>query len=318
MAYRIVSLDGGGIRGLITSRLLERLEAAGPGMLGRVDLYAGTSTGGILALALAAGLAPDEISALYRDKGPDIFADDTILDAIPLHPDRLVVADYRNRALRAALEERFGDLRLGDLPKHVVVSAFDLDSEVVTKAGLRSWKPKFFHNFPEESDDAEQLVVNVAMRTSAAPTFFPTWQGFIDGGVAANNPSMCGLAQALDPQTGGQALEDIALLSLGTGGNPRWIEGDHDWGVLEWAPKLIDMILGGVAGVADFQCRQILGDRYARLDLVLPRAIGLDEVEAVRELEQLADGAGIDAATRWLGRYFGDESVPPAGTGSAA
>jgi uncharacterized protein len=308
--YRVLALDGGGIRGLLTSRLLERLESARPGFLGRVDLFAGTSTGGILALALAAGLSPGEISALYRVQGPHIFADDTIFDALA-HIDRLVIADYRNRALRDALAERFGELRLRDLAKKVVVSTFDLDSGVVTKAGVRSWKPKFFHNFPEPGDDADQLVADVAMRTSAAPTFFPTWQGYVDGGVAANNPSMCGLAQALDPGTGGQVLADVELLSIGTGISPAWIEGDdHDWGLAEWAPHLVSIILDGVAGVADFQCRQILGDRYLRLDAVLPRGIGLDDVSAIPDLDDLADATDLGGTIRWLDEHFaGDETA---------
>lgn len=303
-AYRVLSFDGGGIRGLLTSRLLERLETADPGWLDAVDLFAGTSTGGILALALAAGLPPRRISALYRDQGPHIFADDTILDAVG-HLDRLVIADYRNSALRDALQREFHGMRLRDLPRKVVVSTFDLDSGAVTKAGVRSWKPKFVHNFPEDSDDAEQLVVDVAMRTTAAPTFFPTWQGFIDGGVAANNPSMCGLAQALDPATGAQDLDGVALLSVGTGVTPKWIEGDdHDWGLVEWAPHLLGIMFDGIAGVADFQCRQILGERYARLDVVLPRPMGMDEAAAIPELESLADTADVGPASDWLREHF--------------
>lgn len=307
MAYRVLALDGGGIRGLLTSRLLERLEESHPGFLGGIDLFAGTSTGGILALALAAGFTPERISALYRDQGPHIFADDTILDEVG-HLDRLVIADYRNRALRDALGEQFGEMRLGDLQRKVVVSTFDLDSGVVTRAGLRSWKPKFFHNFPEASDDAEQLVVDVAMRSSAAPTFFPTWQGYVDGGVAANNPSMCGLAQALDPNTGGQRLDDVVLLSVGTGASPKWIEGDHDWGLAEWAPHLLGIILDGVAGVADFQCRQILGPRYRRIDLVLPRAIGLDDIGAIPDLGELADAVDLTGSLGWLAEHFPEET----------
>lgn len=302
--YRVLALDGGGIRGLLTSVLLERLEAACPGFLASIDLFAGASAGGILALSLAAGIPPAEMSALFRDKGPNIFANDTIFDALG-HIDRLVIADYRNNTLKATLEERFGERRLGGLPRKVVVATFDLDSEHVTKAGVRSWKPKFFHNFPEETTDAEQLVVDLAMRTSAAPAFFPTYQGYIDGGVIANNPSLCGLAQALDPATGGQRLRNVALLSVGTGLSPKWIEGGtHDWGLAEWAPNLLGIMMDGVAGVADFQCRQILGERYLRLDVVLPRPIGLDDIDAIGDLEDLATTADIDVAAKWIDAHL--------------
>ncbi len=187
-------------------------------------------------------------------RGPRIFADDTVFDLLG-HVDRLVIADYRNKALHEALTEQFG----------------------------------------------------------AAPTYFPTWQGYIDGGVAANNPSVCGLAQALDPATGGQRLEDVVLLSLGTGASPRRIEGDdHDWGLAEWAPNLVGIMLDGVAGVADFQCRQILGPRYHRVDVVLPRAVGMDEHRAIPELDALGESADTAPAVAWLAEHFARSEDEPA------
>lgn len=302
--YRVLSLDGGGIRGILTSRLLERLEDARTGFLGGVDLFAGTSTGGILALGLAAGLSPRDITELYRTQGATIFANDTIFDAFG-HADKLVMADYRTEPLKKELEERFGDLRLGDLERKVVVATFQLDSEVVTKEGVRSWKPKFVHNFPEASTDSEQLVADVALRTTAAPTYFPVYQGFIDGGVAANNPAMCALAQALDPATANQHLDDVALLGVGTGVRPHYIEGEtHDWGYAQWAASLVGIVMGGVSGVADFQCRQVLGERYHRLDVVLPRDIALDAVDDVDFLEDLATAHDIADAVAWLASHW--------------
>ncbi len=73
--YRILSLDGGGIRGVLTARLLERIAEVRPEFLGRVDLFAGTSTGSILAIGLAMGLTPTRLVALYREQGPLIFRD---------------------------------------------------------------------------------------------------------------------------------------------------------------------------------------------------------------------------------------------------
>lgn len=77
---------------------------------------------------------------------------------------------------------------------------------------------------------------------------------------------MCALAQALHPPTGGQDLEDIVLLSLGTGHNPHYVPIQHgDWGVLHWATKIITLVMEGSAGLADYQCKQLLGRRYLRL-----------------------------------------------------
>jgi len=300
--YRILSLDGGGIRGLLTSRLLERIEAASPGFLGSIDLFAGTSTGAILALALASGRKPARISKLYRDHGAEIF-DQTLFDALG-DVDKIVRADYDGAPLKRTLQDEFGNRRLGDLRRKVLVSAFDLDSGE-PRGGVRSWKPKFFHNFVEATDDRDQLLVDVAMRSCAAPTYFPVYQGFVDGGVVANNPSMCALAQALHKPTGGQTPGKVVLLSLGTGANPRYLGADDEsWGYVQWAPHFLSMMFEGPSGIADFECQQILGARYRRINPVLPEKIGLDAFDKCDDLEQLADGVDLRQLSRWVDHYF--------------
>lgn len=302
--YHVLSLDGGGIRGLLTSRILERLEQARPGFLDSLDLIAGTSSGGIIALGLAAGLTAQRVSSLFRDRGGEIFPAD-LGDALG-DVDRLAIADYPSVPLHEELHDVFGDITLGELKKHVVVSAFDLDTVVPGDDGLRAWKPKFFQNFDTDPNDLEELVVDVAMRTSAAPTYFPMYQGYVDGGVVANNPSVCALAQALDPRAAARPLAHVSLLSVGTGINPRFVQGyDYDWGLLQWAPNLVGIMLGGVSGVADFQCRQILGERYLRIDPLLAEDISLDAVDRIPELECVADDADLNKAQRWITDQFG-------------
>lgn len=315
--YRIVSFDGGGIRGIYTLVLLKRLEEKRPGFLGKADLLAGTSTGGIIALGLAAGMSVDDLIAFYRDHGGDVFADtwfDDLRDA-----GRILRADYDNRNLKKILVKIFGPARLRDLGKRVLIPTFDLDSGPASrglrrgKSGsgrIRTWKPKFFHNFPGlESDGAESLV-DVALRTTAAPTYFPSYQGFVDGGVVANNPSMAALAQALDERgkrraENGVRLEDLRLLSLGTGYSPQFIPGErHNWGYLQWAKPVIDLMFDGMMGVADYQCARLLGGHYHRLAPVLPEQIAMDEVKKVGELVKCAKRASIVKTAKWLEREF--------------
>lgn len=304
MSFNILSLDGGGIRGLLTCRLLQRIQETHPGFLENVDLIAGTSTGGILALGIAAGVPLDEIADIYEKKGSSIFSQDFWDRFGDL--DRLEVSDYDNRSLKAELTDIFKNLRLGDLKKKVLISSFKLDSGPVLMPSVRAWKPKFFHNLdvkpPKVNRDCDELAVDVALRTSAAPTFFPLYQGYADGGVVANNPSMCALAQALDPETGGpRALADILLLSVGTGATSKWLpEVDNRWGIIPWGRNLISIMMDGVSGVADYQCRQLLGSNYIRLNVNFQREISLDNLKEVPNLNMAARAASTAVVDAWF------------------
>ena len=185
----------------------------------------------------------------------------------------------------------------GQPPSTAPAPAFGPDNP----APLRTWKPKFFHNFPGPDSDGKELVVDVALRTAAAPSFFPVYQGYADGGVFANNPSMAALAQALEPSTGGQNLADISLLSLGTGrGNQFITTQDADWGWVQWAPHIIDIMLGGSSGVAEYECRQLLGPRFHRLDPLLPETINLGDVAKIPRLVEIAERVMLEATIDWL------------------
>lgn len=185
-----------------------------------------------------------------------MFADSLLDDIVDLW--NVVGAEYSTTHLKKILTRHFGDDTLSTIlalhAKHVLIPSFDLDA---VKNGERRWKPKFFHNFAGPESDGAELIVDVALRTAAAPSYFPAYPGYIDGGVVCNNPSVAALAQALDPGTGGQVLADVRILSFGTGYYPQYIRGRrHDWGLAQWARPLIDIMLEGTMGASDFQCRQ--------------------------------------------------------------
>jgi patatin-like phospholipase/acyl hydrolase len=307
MAYRILSLDGGGIRGLISTIVLMRLsrEKGLEGWLERTQLLAGTSTGALIALALARGLALEEILALYRDKADEIF-DDSLFDNLK-DVGTLLGAQYRTEGLQRELQRLFGAARLRDLNKRVLITAFDLDNEDPRPA-RRRWKPKLFHNFPGSDSDGAMPVWKVGLYTTAAPTYFPTVDGYVDGGVFANNPSMCALAQSQDARIGRTAaLENVVLLSLGTGSSLIYVEGAaHDWGHAQWAQALLGVMFDGSIGIADYQCRQILGRRYHRVAPAFApgEAFDLDSVERIPEMVAFAENVDLAPAAKWLRRYW--------------
>jgi patatin-like phospholipase/acyl hydrolase len=289
---------------LITARLLDRLnnDSDVHGWLDNVDLLVGTSTGGILALALAMGHPPDDICALYKDKGAEIF-DDSVWDNIR-DLGKTIGADYANKNLKKELKAFFGAAQLRDLPKKVAIPTFDLDNEAAS--GSRTWKPKIFHNFSGDDSDGDQLVAKVALYTSSAPTYFPSADGYIDGGVYANNPSIVALAQAISRrnETAERAsLDDVVMLSVGTGTSLTYITRKTlDWGYAQWARPLIDVLMDGVAGIADYQAEQLLGDRYHRLQIVFApnETVPMDAVDKLDRMDEIAMGFDLSTTVEWI------------------
>lgn len=299
--YRVVSIDGGGIRGLVTTVLLQRIVAT-PGLenfLDSIDLIAGTSTGGLLALGIAKQLDLSVIRDLYVKKGPKIFDDSWLDDLVDL--GKLRGADYDIKPLRRELKRLFGDATLGGLSKRVLITTFDLDNEAPVD---RTWKPKLFHNFPGPYNDTASLAVDVGLYTSAAPTYFPSVDGYIDGGVYASNPAMCALAQTQDPRYNPTpSLDDVLLLSLGTGMSLQYIKGkSHDWGYVQWIKPLISLMLDGTAGIADYQCRQMLRERYHRLAPVFPVGVTvpMDDIDKISYMVKFAEELPIEETINWL------------------
>jgi len=293
--YKVLSIDGGGIRGIIPARLLERLEIHRPGIVQEFDLYAGTSTGAVLAAGFANGFQPRFMRQLYQGFGEEVFADSFWDDLRDIK--YILGADYSIENLKALLERVIGTKTLGDLQKKILIATYDLKDE---SRDPPRWKPKFFHNYTDSSGDSEHILSDVVLRSAAAPIYFPTYQGYIDGGVSANNPSTCALAQAFH-----EGYLDIRLLSLGTGNNPRWLDiKDADWGVAQWGLNLINMVMDGGSEVADYQCRQILRDQYFRLQPQLQNPISMDEWQSINQLLEIADGIDLEPLLTWLSDSF--------------
>ncbi len=310
-SYKILSLDGGGIRGYLTVTLLERLEQVRPGFLDQFDLFAGTSIGSILALGLAYGLSPTELRELFDEQGEAIFADSLVDNILDLGFTR--GAKYGNDNLKTALVGKFGGDRLQDLERQVLVPTFDLDNNAEIEDDRR-WKAKFFHNFPGDDSDGCERIVNVALRSAAAPIFFPAYQGYVDGFIVANNPSMCAVAQVLSTKSA--VLDEIAVLSIGTGLNNRYFpQQNANWGWRQWlfqmqplqrrlyVMPLIYMMWEGSVDTANYQCKQLLGERFHRLDPVVTRPIEIDDVKRMADLRAIASTVDLADTLAWLDQH---------------
>jgi patatin-like phospholipase/acyl hydrolase len=299
LAYRrfnILALDGGIVRGAVEAVLLERLDREFLKLLRNTDLLVGTSMGGVLALVLAAGFEPSYLREAYENIAQHVLADSST--------DKQGRAAYSNEALRELLEIQFGDKKLKDLDKKVAIPAFNLD--VGAQRKFRSWGLKVFHNFESNNSSGDELCVDVGLRTSATPVYFPTVDGYCGGGVVANNPSMVGLAQALDMRLSTKVpLAQVNLLSIGAGTSARWVEGDDlDWDSSQWAPHLLPMLLEGSMSMVDFQCQQILGKNYYRVNPILSDQVSLDDWGRAPEMVTQANEMNLESASRWLKEHW--------------
>jgi uncharacterized protein len=291
---RVLAIDGGGIRGLIPAVVLAEVERRCGRRAGELfDLIAGTSTGAIIACALA---KPDPLPAariadLYVEDGPAIFAR-SLLKRIT-SAEGWLDERYESDGLVAALRRHLGDARLPTAQPAVLLTAYDIERRSAV--------------FLRRDDDVS--MVDAAHASSAAPTFFEPVRvdgaALVDGGVFAINPAMCAYAEIRG---------DLELmLSLGAGELTRPLRFDdvRGWGRLEWARPLLEVVFDGVADAVDAQLSRLLGDGYLRLQIPLTEASdALDDVSPEnlaalrREAERLiaSHGADIDRVCRRLVR----------------
>jgi predicted acylesterase/phospholipase RssA len=217
----VLALSGGGYRGLYTVKVLARLEEfTGQPITEQFDLITGTSIGGIIALALAAGIRPKELVEIFLKKGDQIFPGPKWNPARILSKTKGFFRPiYKKDGLERMLHDMFGELKMKDL-SHAYA--------MVPCTSLLDGKPKFFKT-PHSGDlymDREVPVIDAALATSAAPVYFPahyikeTSGIYVDGGLVGNAPGIFGYIEAVT-RLGAQSRDDVVLLSIGTlGGRP--------------------------------------------------------------------------------------------------
>ena len=277
---RILSIDGGGIRGIIPAMLLAEIERrTGQPIAHMFDLVAGTSTGGIIALGLTIPKCPgaplygaQRFVELYEHEGARIFHR-SLLRAL-LAVDNLTWKKYSSGGIEQVLEEYFGDSRLRDAVTNVLITSYEIERRF----------PFFFKSTnARRRADYDFLAREVARATSAAPSYFEPmkissrtnseYYTLIDGGVFANNPAACALVEARATLDG----SDYLVVSMGTGSLMRSLPLNlaKYWGAARWAKPLLDIVFDGVSSTVDYQLDQLLPEitsqvqRYYRFQVAL-------------------------------------------------
>lgn len=305
--YRILSLDGGGIKGLLTAIIIERLNKEFPNFFKKADLISGVSTGGIITIGLAYGLTPEQLRNLYENQGPKIFSNSILHKILCLK--KVFGANYTNKFLKKNLQEFFGEDKLKDLKQKVLLTSYALYNENPDPY-KRYAKPKFYHNFPEKNcTDCETLLWKLGIYTSAAPTYFPSFEGFIDGGLVSMNPSVSAIAQARDERSTNNPpdLNDIVMLSIGTGKASFYIKGKNlDWGFFQWAKPSLRVWIDGITDVSHFQSSKILGKNYCRIDPPYSPSedIEMDAVNKIPQIIETAENADLRSTIEWIKNYW--------------
>ncbi|WP_051927475.1 patatin-like phospholipase family protein [Ruegeria halocynthiae] len=315
MVFKLVSCDGGGIRGYLTCLTLQSLHEE-TGVLDKADGFAGTSTGGLTAIALADGRTRGKdmgqlvgkLAAHYRDDADKIFREnertlldralDDVLKRFKLGGGPGITASqYSASGLEEIGLSLVGDRTIGSLSPELVLA---INTVCLHRSDKVGWAPFTFTNQNLEHENWLDMsavrLLDVAMASSAAPSYFPPhlikaggsdYGYFADGGTFANNPVMNGINVAIAANRA-HGLEDIEALSIGTGQQPtdiseQMIKNPDDWGLLKWfgitsnAPRgaLIELLLNTSAENQYWMAHLVLKDRLVRLNPALPKVVGL-------------------------------------------
>jgi patatin-like phospholipase/acyl hydrolase len=306
MTFKILSLDGGGIRGVLSVRLLQEfetklLEKTGKHLHEYFDMIAGTSTGSIIAAGIAKGLTTDKLLKLYENNAKQIFpySDNKLINSWNALQNIFFKSKYTHDGLIKALSspEALGDTKMWDISHPILlILAYDMLYRNTT----------FFTNFHPDLGlrwyDGLPLW-KICVSSASAPTFFPPYNlkaydqekfgsysfPHIDGGVCANNPSLAAISQALKlsryPKLSVEEkkkhnleninIDNIAVLSIGTGrgGEPYEYEDIQKGNSLGWLNRLFDVFMEPTGEIMATMCKHIMGGfesgRYLRLDFDL-------------------------------------------------
>ncbi len=306
--FRILALDGGGLRGTFTAAVLAKWDdmlrsGGGNGLISHFDLVAGTSTGAILAIGLALGISPRDILKFYQEQGPLIFPKDRKLR-------HWLKSKHESSTLRDLLQKVYGDKKISDTSccRLVIptVRAKHGQAEAIVTA-----------HSPDRTAFRDISAVDAALASSAAPTYFDesVWDGpiapesFLDGGVWANNPILPALAETVRYLK--IPLDRIDVLSVGTMGSESDFTESLSRGKAGWAPNSADLFFAAQEHGALVLAENFLGPtRHLRVNQQTPMEIKLDDAKAIEEMAERGNDVGKDSFVAVRSRFLDGMFAP--------
>ncbi len=287
---RILSIDGGGLRGVVPLTILKKIEElTGQPIWKSFDLIAGTSTGGLIASALTIPKTPgvkeskysiDDILKVYLERGKEIFPPATTkMGELFVTVDETMRPKFGEKGIAKVFTDVCGKAKINDSITNIMISTYDLTNN----------KPLFFKSrTPHDVANKDFLVYDACRATSAGPTYLPAYnlvypsgndnpnRQCIDGGVYVNNSSMAAVTEItkfheeyginLDGQE--VNMKNVFVLSLGTGSYTGPFEDALNKGQIFWATRIADVMMRGVNRVTDYQMTELLDDgNYIRLSI---------------------------------------------------
>lgn len=267
--FKILSIDGGGIKGLYSSTIIEHLESKyNCSISDHFDMLCGTSTGGLIALALSLKIPASTLSNLYIERGSEIFRNIPLVNTIK---QVLWGGKYSDKKLKENLQNIFGDKKLHESNNLLCIPTYSLTD-------ARPWVFKYDHKEGRLDRDNKARYVDVALSTSAAPTYLPLCEigyydnkQFVDGGVWANNPTMVGLIEALRYFVGkGKEYDSIQILSISslstTGGKPIGLNRHRS--LARWRTDLFDVFSTGQSSFTEYFMNSIIEFNDVKVEYV--------------------------------------------------
>lgn len=307
--FRILALDGGGLRGTFTAAVLSKWDemlgqGGGNNLVSNFDLVAGTSTGAILAIGLGLGLTPKQILDFYRNEGPNIFPKDRKLR-------HWLRSKHESSNLRTLLEKIYGGATLAQHSKCRLVIP-------TVRAKHGQAEAIVTPHSADRTAFRDISAVSAALASSAAPTYFDEsiWDGptatetFLDGGVWANNPILPAVAEAVRHLK--IPIDRIDVLSIGTMGNECDFTDSLGKGKAGWAPDSADLFFAAQEHGALILAESLLGPtRHLRVNQQTPYEIKLDDVEAINDLAERGNEIGKDTFIQVRSRFLDGSHANP-------